>query len=142
MSQPKYASYIINKFNMANFKASKCPFLFGFKLCEFGNSPLVDCTLYRKVVGIFIYITHTIPYLYYVVSVVARHMNHSHELHWKESKIIIQYVQGTKNFGVHYLASASLKLDGFSDLDWDGDPTDRKLTSGFVFMLAEGPIFW
>ena len=47
LSQPKYASDLINNFNMADFKASKCPFLSGINLCKFGNSPLVDCTLYR-----------------------------------------------------------------------------------------------
>ena len=60
----------------------------------------------------------------------------------KASKNILQYVQGTKRFGVHYAASSSLELVGFSDSDWAGDPTDIKSTSGFFFMLAEGPICW
>ena len=59
LSQPKYASDLINNFNMAYCKAYKCPFLSGIKLGEFGNSPLVDCTLYKKLVGSLIYITHT-----------------------------------------------------------------------------------
>ena len=29
---------------------------------------------------------------------------------------------------------------GFTDSDWAGDNTDRKSTSGYVFMLAEGPM--
>ena len=28
------------------------------------------------------------------------------------------------------------------DSDWAGDSTDRKSTSGYVFILAEGPISW
>ena len=43
---------------------------------------------------------------------------------------------------VHYSASASLQLAGFSYSDLAGDPNDRKSTSGFVFMLAEGTICW
>ena len=31
---------------------------------------------------------------------------------------------------------------GFTDSDWAGDRTDRKSTSGYVFMLAEGPMSW
>ena len=30
----------------------------------------------------------------------------------------------------------------FIDSDWAGDNIDRKSTSGYVFMLAEGPIIW
>ena len=102
---------------MSDCKASKSPFLFGIKLHEFGNSSLVDFTLYRNLVGSLLYLTNTRPDLYYVVSVVARHMNQKHDIHWKASKIILQYVQGTKNFEVHYLTSSSLQLAGFSYSD-------------------------
>ena len=60
----------------------------------------------------------------------------------EQKKIILQYAQGTKNFRVHYTASSSLQLVGFSNLDWVDDPIDRKSTSGFVFMFVEGLIFW
>ena len=68
-------------------------------------------------------------------------MKQPHEVHWNASKNILQYVQGTKSFGVQYVVSSSLQLDGFSYSDWAGDPTNRKSTSCFVFMLFEGPIF-
>ena len=99
MSQPNYDSEILSNFIMAKCKESKSPFLFGIKLHEFDNSPLVDFTLYRQVVGSFLYLTHIRPDLSYDVSVVARHMHQPHELHWKAVKRILQYVQGTKNSG-------------------------------------------
>ena len=37
---------------------------------------------------------------------------------------------------------STLKLVGFTDSDWEGDKIDQKLTSGYVFILAEGPISW
>ena len=120
---------------------SKSPFLSGIKMHEFGNSPMVDITLYKQLLGSLLYLTHTKPDLSYAVSVVARHMHQPHELHWKDAKIILQYVQGTKKFRVHYTASSSLQLAGFSDSDWVGDPIDRKSTSVFFFMFFEGPIF-
>ena len=70
LSNPKYASDLISNFNMAECKESKSPFLSGIKLHEFGNSPLVDFTLYKKLLGILLYLTHTRPDLSYVVSVV------------------------------------------------------------------------
>ena len=109
-------------------KESNSPFLSDIKLFEFCNSPLVDITLYRKLVGSLLYLTHTRPDLSYVVSIVAIHMHQPPELHWNVAKIILQYVQVTNNFGVHYSSSSSLQLDGFSDSDWAGDPTNKKST--------------
>ena len=140
--QNKYDLYLIIKFNMDDCKESKCPFLSGIKLGEFSDSSLVDCWLYRKLVGSLLYLTHTRPDLSYDVSVVARYMQWTHEVHWKAAKKILQYVQGTKSFGVHYVLSSLLELVGFSDSDWDGDPNEKKSTSGFVFMVSDGPIFW
>ena len=37
---------------------------------------------------------------------------------------------------------SDLDLIGFTDSDWEGDNTDQKSTSGYVFMLAEGTISW
>ena len=103
---------------------------------------MVDITLYRKLVGSLLYLTHTRPDLSYVVSTVEKHMYQAHNIHWNVAKIILQYVQGSNKFGVHYKASSSFQPGGFFYLDWAGDPIDRKLTSGFVFMFVEGPIFW
>ena len=66
---------------MAKCKASKSPFLSGIKLHEFDNSPMVDITLYRQLVGSLLYLTHTRPDLSYAVSVVARKMHQQHEIH-------------------------------------------------------------
>ena len=83
LSQPQYDLDLINNFNMAECNACKYPFISIIKIYEFGNSPLVDFTLYRKLVGSLLYLTHTRPDLSYVVSVVAINMHHPHEIHWR-----------------------------------------------------------
>ena len=69
-------------------------------------------------------------------------MQHPYDIHWKATKRILQYVQGTRNFQVHYDASSPLELElvGFSDSDCLGDPNDRKSTPGYVFMIFNVPI--
>ena len=67
-------------------------------------------------------------------------MQEPHEIHWKDAKRILHYVQGTKHFEIHYASSSLLELVGFTNFDWVGDPIDRKSTSSYVFMLAHGPI--
>ena len=140
--QSKYVAYLLLKFNMTEFKEAKFPFLSGVKLGEFGSSPLVDNSLYRKLVGSLLYLAHYRHELYYDVGVVASYMQEIHEIHWKDSKRILHYVQGTKHFGVHDATSSPLELVGFAHSDWDGDSIKIKYTSGYVFMLENGPIFW
>ena len=67
-------------------------------------------------------------------------MDQPHEIHWRETKRILNIVQGIRTHGIFYKAKSDLDLIGFTDSDWVGDNTDQKLTSRYVFMLFEGPI--
>ena len=95
----------------------------------------MDSSLYRQLVMSLLYLTRSQIYLEYVVGVVSRYMNNTHEIHWKESKRILHYVQGTKHFRVHYVAVSPLELVGFFDSDWAGDTNDRNSTLGYVLIL-------
>ena len=82
------------------------------------------------------YLTHTRLDLSFDVGLIARFMKNPYESHWKATKIILHYVQGTIQFGIHYSVEASPLLVGFTDSDWAGDPDDRKSTAGYVFTLG------
>ena len=69
-------------------------------------------------------------------------MDPPYEIHWRATKRILNFVQGTRTHGIFYKAKSDLDLIGFIDSDWASDNTDRKSTSGYVFMLVEGPIKW
>ena len=133
---------MIIKFSMAECKAVPFPFLLGISLEEWNSTPLVDSTIYRQLIGSLLYLTHSRPDICYVVNVVSRYMQQPHDLHWKAAKRILQYIQGTKTYGIHYAADSELELVGYTDSDWAGDSIDRKSTSIYVFMFGGGPIFW
>ena len=57
-------------------------------------------------------------------------------------KIILRYIQGTIQFGIHYSTRGKLLLVGFTNSDWAGNPDDRNSTAGYVFRLGSGPITW
>ena len=96
----KYALYFLNKFNMKYFKPRNTLFLSGFKLEEAGSSPMVNNTLYRQLIGCLLYLTHTRPDISYAVSAASRYMDQPHEIHWRASKRILNFVQGTRNHGI------------------------------------------
>jgi hypothetical protein len=74
LSQDKYARDILERFHMTDCKSAPTPFLSGVKLEDGGETPLVDSTLYRQLVGSLFYLTHSRPDLSYVVGVVSRFM--------------------------------------------------------------------
>jgi hypothetical protein len=62
LSQAKYAQDLLERFHMTDYKSAPTPFLLGVKLEDGGETPLVDNTLYRQLVGSLLYLTHSRPY--------------------------------------------------------------------------------
>jgi hypothetical protein len=77
---------------MTDCESSPNPFLLGVKLEDGGDTPLVDNTLYRQLVGSLLYLTHSRPDLSYAFGAVSRFMQEPQELHWKVAKHILRYV--------------------------------------------------
>ena len=75
LNKSKYASYILNNLRVNYFKLINTPFLSRVKLEEAQSTLLVNNTLYRKLVGCLIYLTHNRPDIYYGESVDSRHMD-------------------------------------------------------------------
>jgi hypothetical protein len=92
LSRAKYARDLLERFNMTDCKSALTPFPSGFKLEDGRDTPLVENTLYRKLMGSLLYLTHSRPDLSYAVGIVSRFMQELHELHWKATKCILRYI--------------------------------------------------
>jgi hypothetical protein len=66
---------------MTDYKSASTPFLHGVRLEDAWDTLVVDNTLYQKLVGSLLYLTHTRPNISYAVGVVSRYMHELHELH-------------------------------------------------------------
>src|SRR5258708_36659895 len=57
---------------------------------------------------------------------------------------VFRYLQGTKNCALTFQRGMKdgLILKGYADADWVSDKNDRKLTSGYIFMLGGGIMSW
>ena len=111
---------------MKYFNPSKTPFLTGVKLEEADSTPLVNNTMYKNLVGCLLYLTHTRTDIYYARSLEYIHMEQPHDIHWREAKRILHFVEGTKAHGIHYVVKSNLELVGFTVSEWESDNTDRK----------------
>ena len=59
LSQPKYAIDLLTCFHMSDYKSAPTPFESSVNLNVECTTLLVDATLYRELVGILIYLTHS-----------------------------------------------------------------------------------
>ena len=142
LSQSKYARNLLDRFRMQDCKPASTPMETGLKLSAQSDSPPVDETLFRQLVGSLIYLTTTRPDLSFAVSYISRFMSNPKTDHWIAAKRVLRYVHGTSDYGLLYTRSTTPQLSGFTDSDWAGSVDDRKSTSGYVFSIGSAAITW
>ena len=74
ISQEKYASDLLEKFNMLECKPTPTPFQSRIKLTKECIFKKVDATLYRQLVGSLVYLTHSRLDIYFAINLVSRFM--------------------------------------------------------------------
>ena len=99
-------------------------------------------SLYRRLVGSLVYLTVTRPDISYVVHQVSQYLSAPRSTHYAAVLRILRYLKGTLFHGLFYSAQSPLVLRAFSDADWAGDPTDRRSTTGYCFLLGSSLISW
>lgn len=144
LSQGSYARKILEKGGMLECNPVQVPMQAKLKLSSKGDSPYVDATEYRSLIGSLRYLVNTRPDLAFAVGYVSRFMEKPQEEHLVAVKQILRYIAGTADEGVFYLRRRGGKttLEGFSDSDLAGCLDRRKSTSGVLFFLGESPISW
>lgn len=151
LDQEYYISETMDRFNMRDCNPADTPHGVGHYLTsdmcavtrdEFNH---MKHTPYKELVGSLNYIcTMTRPDIATAVGVLCRFAANPGEQHWNAAKRVLRYLSGTRTFGLKYRKSNDGRDDlvGYSDSDWAGDPETRRSTSGFVFIMANGPVSW
>eukprot|EP00253_Pinus_taeda_P015194 PITA_15194 len=80
--------------------------------------------------------------LCYAVNHLSQAMVQPTKLFWKATKHVLRYLRGTSYYGLWYRQIEGVKLQGFTDADWAGSPSDRKRTSGGIFILGSTTVSW
>ncbi|KAL2334000.1 hypothetical protein Fmac_015213 [Flemingia macrophylla] len=106
------------------------------------DSPNVNQTQYRAMIGSLLYFTASRPDIMFSVCVCARYQAAPKESHMTAVKKILKYLKGTINCGLWYPKGTTSNLIGFSDADYVGCKLDRKSTSGTCHILGECLVSW
>ena len=148
LSQSIYIEKVLKRFNMLDSKRGLLPCRHGIHLSR-SMSPKtpqerarMSQIPYASAIGSLMYaMLCTRPDIAFAVSVTSRFQSDPGENHWIAVKAILKYLRRTKDMILTY-GSPELKMDGFTDSDFQTDTDDYKSTSGFVFLCNGGAVSW
>lgn len=125
---------------MLNCNPVGIPTEIGLKLSRDLDGVRVDTTFYKHIVGSLMYLTSTRSDIMYVMSLIRRYMENPTQLHLRAAKRIFRYLKGTTDLGILYKRGEKPSFFGFTYSDYVGDITDRKNTSGHVFLMSSSVV--
>ncbi|GMF40254.1 unnamed protein product [Phytophthora fragariaefolia] len=144
----KYAQEVLERFGFADAVGCRSPMDTTVKLRAAKEGDKEPSLPYREAVGVLMYLTtSTRPDLAFPVGYLSRFVQHPNMTHDGALKRILRYLAATRNDGIvfkHQRSKAEqlLRSDGFVDADWGNCPDTRKSVSGYVMLMAGGPVAW
>lgn len=143
ISQKLMASELVARYGLSDCHSKLVPLSPSTKLSN-QESDLLDQDkyAYSELVGSLLYLSVcTRPDIAFAVGVLSRFMSKPAQAHWTAAKGVVRYLAGTLDHGITY-SGRDLKLWGFCDADYGGDPDTRRSTTGYAFLLGGGIISW
>jgi hypothetical protein len=108
ISQGKYLREMLKRFQMEYSKPVGTPMVTGCKLSKDDDSPDVDQSSYRSMIGSLLYITTSRPDIMQVVRMVGRYQAAPKHSHLQDVKRIFKYLKETMTYGLWYPRNQSL----------------------------------
>jgi hypothetical protein len=136
LSQEKYLREMLKRFQMEYSTLVSTHMVTGYKLSKDDDSPDIDQSSYRFMIGSLLYNITSHPYIMHVVGMVERHQYAPKQSHLMDVKRIFRYLKGTMNYGLWYPRNQNFQLSVHSDADWDNCMDESKSTSGGILFLG------
>ena len=93
LSQGKYVSELLKKFNMTHLKSCPTPMSTGKTLSISDGKLLKTPTDYRSLIGGLQYLTHTRPDLSFAVNKLSQFLKAPTDCHWSAAKRVLRYLK-------------------------------------------------
>ena len=133
---------LLERFGMVDYKSVSTPMELNCKLSGniVGLVP-ANPTKYRQLMVALMFLGISRPDACFAVNTLSQHMVDPHHIHWIGANNMLRYIWGTINHGLRYTVE-SLRLRGYTNVDWVGSVVDRKSTSGCFFTLGCASVSW
>jgi len=100
---------------------------------------------YQSAIGLLMYVmTQTHSDIMYCVSVLSQYAYNSNETHWNTAKRVFHYLCSTLMINIKFKSNKeqTLKVQRYSDSDWEGDKNTRQSTTEYMFTLLSDVMSW
>ena len=123
LSQGKYVVEILKRVGMMNCKSMSTPMTMNLMLLGDTTSERVNATLYRRMIGLLMYLMNTRPYICFAVNTLSQYMVEPRHVHLIAAKHVLRYLKGMIDYGLRYVADYEFGLVGYTGSDWAGSVT-------------------
>jgi hypothetical protein len=142
LSQRKYALDLLEETDLLGSRPVDALMDPNKKLLKDESELFEDPGRYRRLVGKLNYLTITRPDISYAVSVVSHFLEAPRVSHWEVVTRILRYLKRAPGLGILYRPNGHLKVEGFTDADWAGSPSDRRSTTSYCTFFGGNPVSW
>ena len=121
------------------------PLRAGVKLEDFDEDEMIENWPFRELVGSLMWLTvSTRPDISNAVRAVVRYCTAPRAIHWKAALGILEYINGTSEYGITFQrgTSSSISLEVFAGADYASKATDRRSVPGGVIMFGGASVCW
>ena len=143
ISQKTFADELVKEFCVTSTQSVPLPV--GVKLEDFDEVEMIENWPFRELVGSLMWLSvSTRPDISNAVRAVARYCTAPRAIQWKAALGILEYINGTSEYGITFQrgTSSSISLEVFADADYASKATDRRSVSGGVIMCGGASVYW
>ncbi|GKD10222.1 putative ribonuclease H-like domain-containing protein, partial [Tanacetum coccineum] len=130
ISQDKYVTEILKKFNYTDVKSASTLVDLEKPLVKDRDANDVDVHLYRSMIGSLMYLIASRPDIMFAVCACARFQVTPKTSHLVVVKRIFRYLKVKPTLGLWYSKDSPFELVAYTDSDYAGATQDRKSTTG------------
>ncbi len=144
LAQHAYLKNVLQRFNMAESRPVKTPMEVNANFNVLApTEDQVNPADYQAAIGCLLWLSMgTRPDIAQAVAVLARFVANPSDAHWTGVKRVLRYLNGTRHLCLQYQKSDEPNLIGMCDVDWAGDPLNRRSTTGFTFTMGGTAVSW